>query len=67
VNITPEVENARTESERFTMIFGDCIAHLRHLATLPEDQRPTFDMSIFSPPFAALYAYSKALGDMGSM
>ena len=65
VNITPEVEHARTESDRWTMIHGDCIAHLQHLAKQPDHLM--FDLSVFSPPFAALYAYSKALGDMGNV
>ena len=67
VNITPDVEIARTQTDRFTMIHGDCIAHLRHLASLPAADRPVFDLSVFSPPFAALYAYSKSLGDMGNV
>jgi DNA modification methylase len=58
---TPQVELDRTESERFTLIHGDSIAHL---PTVPPH---SFDLCVFSPPFAALYAYSKALGDMGNV
>ncbi len=43
------------------MVHADCVAHLPTIAPA------TFDMCIFSPPFAALYAYSKALGDMGNV
>jgi hypothetical protein len=58
----PMVELARSEGERFTLIHGDSIAHLG--AAAPAEP---FDLAIFSPPFAALYAYSKALGDMGNV
>jgi DNA modification methylase len=61
VNTEPDVEIDRTESETWTMVHGDCIAHLPTMA--PE----SVDLCVFSPPFAALYAYSKALGDMGNV
>lgn len=38
----------------------DCI---KHMASLPEDQ---FDMSVFSPPFPSLYAYTNEAGDIGN-
>ena len=43
------------------MIHGYSIAHM---PTMPEH---SIDLCVFSPPFAALYAYSKALGDMGNV
>jgi DNA modification methylase len=39
---------------------ADCI---EHMATLPED---VFDMSVFSPPFPSLYAYTNEAGDIGN-
>lgn len=65
VNIHPDTEIDRTASDRWTLIHGDCVAHLGHLAAT--GHRHLFDLSVFSPPFAALYAYSKALGDMGNV
>lgn len=61
VNTEPDVEIDRTESTEWTMIHGDSIAHM---PTMPEH---SIDLCVFSPPFAALYAYSKALGDMGNV
>lgn len=58
---TPMVELDRASGETWTLIHGDSVAHL---PTVPPH---TFDMAVFSPPFAALYAYSKALGDMGNV
>lgn len=51
----------RADGKRWTMIHADSVAHLPTVAPA------TFDMAIFSPPFAALFAYSKALGDMGNV
>jgi hypothetical protein len=39
---------------------GDCIPHM---ASLPD---ACMDMSVFSPPFPALYAYSDSLSDIGN-
>lgn len=39
---------------------GDCI---EHMATLPEN---VFDMSVFSPPFPSLYAYTSESCDIGN-
>lgn len=61
MNPNPDVEIDRTESEAWTLIHGDAVAHL------PSVSPATFDLAVFSPPFAALYAYSKALGDMGNV
>lgn len=61
VNTEPEPEIERTETPDFTLVHGDSIAHL---PTVPAH---SFDLCVFSPPFAALYAYSQALGDMGNV
>lgn len=61
LDTTPAVELDRTESDRYTLILGDSIAHL------PTLEPESIDLAVFSPPFAALYAYSKALGDMGNV
>lgn len=39
---------------------ADCI---EHMATLPEN---VFDMSVFSPPFPSLYAYTESDSDIGN-
>jgi len=39
---------------------GDCITHM---AELPE---ACFDMSVFSPPFPSLYAYTSSAADIGN-
>lgn len=57
----PMIELARESGDRWTLIHADSIAHLPTVAD------ESFDLSVFSPPFAALYAYSKALGDMGNV
>lgn len=56
---TPEI--ARAAGASWTAVHGDSVAHLPTMA----DQ--SIDLSVFSPPFAALYAYSTALGDMGNV
>ncbi len=61
VDTSPAVELDRTEQDRWTMIHGDSIAHL------PKMGDESIDLAVFSPPFAALYAYSEALGDMGNV
>lgn len=61
VNTEPEPEIARTEHEVFALVHGDSIAHLPTMAP------GSVDLVVFSPPFAALYAYSKSLGDMGNV
>lgn len=60
-DIHPAAHLDGAEGETWTMIHADSVAHLPTVAP------HTFDMAIFSPPFAALYAYSKALGDMGNV
>ncbi len=44
----------------FYLHHGDCI---EHMATLPDG---CFDMSVFSPPFPALYAYTDSEADIGN-
>lgn len=61
VNTEPDTEIDRTESETWTMIHADSIAHM------PTMDDHSIDLCVFSPPFAALFAYSKALGDMGNV
>lgn len=61
VNIHPAALIDKANGDLWTMIHADSVAHLPTVAP------HTFDMAIFSPPFAALYAYSKALGDMGNV
>lgn len=58
---TPQVEIHRTESDTWTMVQADCIAHM------PTMEPQSVDLCVFSPPFAALYSYSDALGDMGNV
>ena len=60
VNI-PQSEINRKESDTWTMIHADCIAHM---PTMPDDFA---DLTIFSPPFAALFTYSPEAGDMGNV
>jgi len=57
----PDVEIDRATGDMWTLIHGDSVAHL------PTVEPGSFDMAVFSPPFAALFAYSKALGDMGNV
>lgn len=56
---TPEIE--RTEGGTWTAVHGDSVAHL------PTMEDASIDLCVFSPPFASLYAYSTALGDMGNV
>ncbi len=44
----------------YSLHHGDCI---EHMATLPDS---CFDMSVFSPPFPALYAYTSSEADIGN-
>lgn len=58
---TPQAELDRSEGEGWTLVHGDCIAHL---ATMAEH---SMDLVVFSPPFANLFTYSSALADMGNV
>lgn len=46
--------------DRWHVHDGDCI---EHMAELPPD---CFDMSVFSPPFPSLYAYTNKAADIGN-
>jgi len=61
VDITPAVELDRVSEDSFEMVHADCIAHM------PTMEDGSLDLVVFSPPFAALYSYSPALGDMGNV
>lgn len=61
ISVEPMTELDRTNGDGWTMVLADSIAHL---PTMPPH---SIDMAVFSPPFAALYAYSDALGDMGNV
>lgn len=60
MSATPAVELDRQEGQSWTLVHGDCLAHMPTMAD------GSVDLAVFSPPFAALYAYSKELGDMGN-
>lgn len=49
-----------TGSAEYDIHFGDCIAHM---ADMPA---ACMDMSVFSPPFPALYAYTSEACDIGN-
>ncbi len=49
-----------SDSERWAIHEGDCI---EHMATMPA---ACMDMSVFSPPFPALYAYTSEDADIGN-
>lgn len=61
VDTTLKVELDRTETEHWTLVHGDSIAHMD---TMPE---ASVDLAVFSPPFPALFAYSKELGDVANV
>jgi len=46
--------------QEYHIHLGDCITHM---ADMPSD---SVDMSVFSPPFPALYAYTSEAGDIGN-
>lgn len=46
----------------YELINGDCIPEMHKLAK----QGKQFDLSVFSPPFASLYAYTDSIADMGN-
>lgn len=49
-----------SSDERFRVVNADCI---EHMATMPA---ASVDMSVFSPPFPALYAYTSRDADIGN-
>lgn len=48
------------DNERWKIHFGDCIPHM---ATMPD---ACIDLSVFSPPFPSLYAYTSKAEDIGN-
>lgn len=46
--------------KKYDIYFGDCI---EHMATMPD---ACIDLSVFSPPFPALYAYTSSPADIGN-
>lgn len=48
--------------EEFAIHLGDCVPHM--LETMPES---SVDMSVFSPPFPSLYAYTASEADVGNV
>ena len=61
VSTSPKPELDRASGDDWTMVYGDSLAHM----TAMDSQ--SIDLSVFSPPFAALYSYSKELEDMGNV
>lgn len=61
VNTEPQSEIDRAEGDGWTFVYADSLAHM------PTMDPQSVDLAVFSPPFAALYAYSKELGDMGNV
>lgn len=49
-----------SDSKPYHIHHGDCITHM---ATMPD---ASVDMSVFSPPFPALYAYTSEAADIGN-
>lgn len=49
-----------TDDQEYHIHFGDCITHM---ADMPEN---SVDMSVFSPPFPALFAYTSKTNDIGN-
>lgn len=49
-----------SDEERYKIVLGDCIPHM---ATMPA---ASVDMSVFSPPFPSLYAYTSCPEDIGN-
>lgn len=48
------------DDQEYHVHHGDCITHM---ATMPD---ASVDMSVFSPPFPALYAYTSSAADIGN-
>lgn len=49
-----------TQAERWTLYLGDCISIL---PTLPDE---SVDLTVFSPPFPGMYAYTNSPRDIGN-
>lgn len=54
------MSNLLSPSEDYRVVLADCITHM---ATMPP---ASVDMSVFSPPFPALYAYTSEAADIGN-
>ncbi|MCR4314184.1 MAG: DNA methyltransferase [Candidatus Uhrbacteria bacterium] len=52
----------KKENKMWELINGDCI---REMHSMAENGR-TFDLAVYSPPFASLYTYSNSDSDMGN-
>jgi DNA modification methylase len=57
----PQAMLDRSDGENWTVVHGDCIAHM---PTMADD---SMDLAVFSPPFANLFTYSSSLADMGNV
>ena len=57
----PKAELDRATGVSWTMVQGDCVAHM---PTMAEE---SMDLAVFSPPFANLFVYSSEAGDMGNV
>jgi len=57
---TMDYETDMRRTDNWTAILGDCVDHLRTIAS------ESIDYTIFSPPFASLYTYSNSERDMGN-
>jgi DNA modification methylase/superfamily II DNA or RNA helicase len=57
----PQPEIDRLDGERWSLVQADCIAHM------PTMDEGSMDLAVFSPPFANLFTYSSAAGDMGNV
>lgn len=57
----PQAEISRTQGDSWTLVQGDCIAHM------PTMDEESMDLAVFSPPFANLFTYSSEAADMGNV
>lgn len=55
-----EIKNIKADGEDWKLYLSDSIIKLRNM------EKESIDFSIFSPPFANLFAFSEKLGDMGN-
>jgi DNA modification methylase len=61
VDTAPKIEVERCGSDAWTLVLGDSVAHMETMA------EHSVDHAVFSPPFPALFAYSKELGDVANV
>ena len=57
----PQSEINRASGKRWTLVNADSVAHM------PTMDEASMDLAVFSPPFANLFTYSSAAGDMGNV